>query len=309
MVLGQTSRLRRKPSYAGRTGSSFEKLHVQMRPSSPSKELQPTPRVQSASSSARAPVPRRVGSTGLMSDGAHGMVQDAQTVSATHRGPGARTFAPAPAQHDIPIDGLLSFTLPCAIQNTCCLLAALWLRDQQKHSSHVGTVETLGAGSSGTASEGARIAYPSRPLGTNHERKGCHLGGDAGATGLGGLTSASVARRRGFSALADAACCAASKGSAGGSGEIATNASVQQYRDVGVPRNSQQQLSMSHHLPTVINSTRFPTRPTLHNLHDFAARFSSNNSLFAPLRLMSSWRSPTALQSARRLQDRVSAAH
>ena len=85
----------------------------------------------------------------------------------------ARTFACAPAQHDIPIDGLFSFTLPCATQNTWYLFAALWLKDQQNHSSHVGTVETLGAGSIGTASEGARIAHPSRPLGINHEREGC----------------------------------------------------------------------------------------------------------------------------------------
>ena len=74
-----------------------------------------------------------------------------------------RTFAPAPARHDIPIDGLFSFTLPYAMQNTWYLLPALWLRDQQNHSSHVGTVETLGAGSIDTASEGARIAHPSRP--------------------------------------------------------------------------------------------------------------------------------------------------
>ena len=70
--------------------------------------------------------------------GAHSMIQDAQTVSATQDQIAAtgrtRTFALAPAQHDIPIDGLLSFTLPCAIQYTCCLLAALWLRDQHKHS-------------------------------------------------------------------------------------------------------------------------------------------------------------------------------
>ena len=39
----------------------------------------------------------------------------------------ARTFHPAPAQHDIPIDGLFSFTLPCAIQNTwaCCLSGSM----------------------------------------------------------------------------------------------------------------------------------------------------------------------------------------
>ena len=40
----------------------------------------------------------------------------------------------------------------------------------------------------------ARIACPSRPLDTHHEPEGCHLGGDAGATGQGGLTSSSVAR-------------------------------------------------------------------------------------------------------------------
>ena len=79
----QTSRVYGETSYAGRTGPSFAELHVQNGPSSPSKKLQPTPGVQSASPSARAPVPRCVESTGPMSDGAHGVVQDAQTVSAT----------------------------------------------------------------------------------------------------------------------------------------------------------------------------------------------------------------------------------
>ena len=143
---------------------------------------------------------------------------------------------------------------------------------RKKHFSHVGTVESLGVGSIDTASEGARIRYPSRPLGTNHEREGCELGGDAGATGLGGLTSLLLARRRGFSTLADEACDAAFKSSAGGSSEIATNASVQQYRDVGVPRNSQQQLSMSHHLTTVINSIFSPIPPTLHDFVRFLQR-------------------------------------
>ena len=88
--------------------------------------------------------------------------QDAQTVSATHNQnaatwKGSNLRPCSSTQHDIPIDGLFSFTLPCAIQNTWYLLAALWLRDQQNHSSHVGTVETLGAGSIDTASEGTRI--------------------------------------------------------------------------------------------------------------------------------------------------------
>ena len=95
----------------------------------------------------------------------------------------------------------------------------------------------------------------------------------------------------------------------GSSGEIATNASVQQYRDAGVPRNSQQQLPMSHHLTTVIISSDFSTRPTLHNLYICAARFSSIQSLFFPLCPMSSWKSPMHFRVHARLQDSVSAAH
>ena len=153
----------------------------------------------------------------------------------------ARSLAPAPAQHSMTSQSTGYFHSLCPAQYRTRAVCSQHFGSgiSKKLSSHVGTVETLGAGSSGTASEGARIADPSRPLGPDHEREGCLLGGDAGATGFGGLTSPSVARRRGFSALADAACCAAFKGSAGGSGETATNASVQQHRDVGVPRNSQ----------------------------------------------------------------------
>ena len=163
-----------------------------------------------------------------------------------------------------------------------------------------------------TASEGARTAHPSRPLGTNHDREGCHLGGDAGAAGLGGLTS-SMAGRRGLSALTNAACCAAVRGSAGSPGEVATNASVRQHRDVGVPRNRPQQLPISHHLTTVIIiSPDCPMRPPLHNLYVSAARFSSNQSLSASLCTMSSWRSPmhfrvlAAFRTATRQRTEVS---
>ena len=55
-----------------------------------------------------------------------------------------RTFAPAPAQHNIPIDGLFSFTLPCAIQNPWCLPAAFWFRYKQKVLTHVGPSEAVG---------------------------------------------------------------------------------------------------------------------------------------------------------------------
>ena len=114
-----------------------------------------------------------------------------------------------------------------------------------------------------------------------------------GATGLGGLTSPSMVGRRGFAALTNAACCAVFKGSAGSSGEVATNASVQQHRDVGVPRNSQQQHPLSHHLATVIIiSPNCSKRPPLHNLYVFAARYSSNKSLSVSLCIMSSLRSP-----------------
>ena len=151
----------------------------------------------------------------------------------------------------------------------------------------------MGNGRRYTASKGARTAHPSRPLGTNHEREGCHLGGDAGAAGLGGLTSPSTAGRRGLSALTNAACCAAVKGSASSPGEGATSASVRQHRDVGVPRNSQQQIPLSHHLTTVVISPDCPRRPPLHNLYVSAARFSSNQRLPASLCTMSPWRSPT----------------
>ena len=92
---------------------SFEKLHVQNGPSSPSKNSQPTLvcRVQSPCPTA----PRQC-----------------QRLRIRILRPGrTRTFALAPAQHNIPVDGLFSFTLPCAKQNTWYLLAALWLRDQQ----------------------------------------------------------------------------------------------------------------------------------------------------------------------------------
>ena len=121
-------------------------------------------------------------------------------------------------------------------------------------------------------------------LGTNHDREGCHLGGDAGAAGLRGLTSSSMAGRRGLSALTNAACCAAVRGSAGSPGEVATNASVRQHRDVGVPRKRPQQLPISHHLTTVIIiSPDCSMRPPPHDLHASAARFSSNQSLSASL--------------------------
>ena len=82
---------------------------------------------------------------------------------------------------------------------------------------------------------------------------------------------------------------AAVKGSAGSPGDVATNASVWQHRDVGVPRNSQQQLPKSHHLTTVIiTSPDCPTHPPLQNLYISAPRFSSNQSLSASLWTMSS---------------------
>ena len=90
-------------------------------------------------------------------------------------------------------------------------------------------------------------------------------------------------------ALTDAACCPAFKGSASSSGEIATNATVQQHRDVGVPRNNQQQLPVSHHLTTVIISPDFSMRPTLHNLYVFAVRVPQTRACLPPLCLMSSW--------------------
>ena len=74
-----------------------------------------------------------------------------------------RTFAPAPPQHNIPIDGLFSFTLPCAMQNPWYLPAALWFRCKQKVLSHVRTSEAVGSGRRYTALEGARTAHPSRP--------------------------------------------------------------------------------------------------------------------------------------------------
>ena len=205
-----------------------------------------------------------------------------------------RTFATAPVQRNIPIDGLFPFTLSCAIQNPWYLPAAFWFRYKQQVLPHVGTFEAVGNGRRYTASKGARIAHPSRPFGApSKTEKGATWEGDAGAAGRGGLTSSSMAGRRGLSALTNAACCAAVKGSAGSPGEVATNASVRQHRDVGVPRNRPQQLPLSHHLTTVSTiSPDCPMGPPLHNLYVSAARFSSNQSLSASLCTMSLWRSP-----------------
>ena len=106
-------------------------------------------------------------------------------------------------------------------------------------------------------------------------------------------TGRTHAGRRGLSVLTNAACRAAVEGSAGSLGEAATNASVQQHRDVGAPRSRPQHPPISHHLTTIIIiSPDCTMRPPLHNLYVSAARFSSNQSLSASLCTMSSWRSP-----------------
>ena len=92
---------------------------------------------QSASSSARAPVPRRVGSTGPMSDGAHGMVQDAQSVSLLRIRVLRLWKGSNPAQHDVPIDGLFSFTFPCAALAQGSAKSLLSCRDRRNLGSWI----------------------------------------------------------------------------------------------------------------------------------------------------------------------------
>ena len=57
--------------------------------------------------------------------------------------------------------------------------AAFWLRNQQTHLSCVGSAKTLGNVPFRASPAGASIAYPSRPLGTKHEREGRDPGGNA----------------------------------------------------------------------------------------------------------------------------------
>ena len=79
-----------------------------------------------------------------------------------------RTFAPASAQHNIPIDGLFSFTLPHAIQNTWYLPAAFWFRYKQQVLPHVGTSEAVGNGRRYTAPQGSCATHSGSPVAANH---------------------------------------------------------------------------------------------------------------------------------------------
>ena len=100
IFLCQPSRVHEETSYAGRTGSSFENLHVRM-------GHPPRPRSCSLPLVCRVQGPCRMAP------------RQCQQLRIRMLRPGrTRTFAPAPAQHNIPIDGLFSFTLPCATQNT-----------------------------------------------------------------------------------------------------------------------------------------------------------------------------------------------
>ena len=95
-----------------------------------------------------------------------------------------------------------------------------WLRNLQKHLSYVGSAKTLGNGPPRASLAGACIAHPSRPLGTEDSRERRDLRGNAGTAGLGRPTASPLAwfrfrlQQRGLPAVADAAGCAAFKGSA-----------------------------------------------------------------------------------------------
>ena len=113
MDQGQPSRVNEETFYGGGTGSSFG-------------NLQPTSGVQCARPT---------------SDGVQTCQRLRMRILRSGR---TRTFAPALAQHNIPIDELFSFTLHCAIQNTWSLPAAFWFRCKQQVLPHVGSSEAVG---------------------------------------------------------------------------------------------------------------------------------------------------------------------
>ena len=212
-------------------------MHLQIGPSSPPKKLQPTLGVQCA---------------GPTSSGTQTVSATQNQNASTWKDPDLRPCSSIRSQSTGCFHSL------CPVQHrTLGICPRRFGSGTSRRSCRMSGLPKPWEMEAGTRRRRVReTAHPSRPLGTNHDREGCHLGGDAGAAGLGGLTSASMAGRRGLSALTDEACCAAVKGSAGSPGEVATNASVRQHRC----RSASKQSATASHITSSHHRHHHPTR-------------------------------------------------